>query len=76
MTQAATRTRTLVQALNEALDIAMARDPNVYMLGEDIGEMGGDFGVTRGLWAKYGTRACAIRRSPKLPSLARRLVRR
>lgn len=54
MTQATTRTRTFVQALNEALDIAMARDPNVYMLGEDIGEMGGDFGVTRGLWAKYG----------------------
>lgn len=54
MTQSATRTRTFVQALNEALDIAMARDPNVYMLGEDIGEMGGDFGVTRGLWAKYG----------------------
>jgi len=54
MTQTATRTRTFVQALNETLDLAMARDPNVYMLGEDIGEMGGDFGVTRGLWAKYG----------------------
>ena len=54
MTQTAARTRTFVQALNEALDIAMERDPNVYMLGEDIGEMGGDFGVTRGLWAKYG----------------------
>lgn len=54
MTQTATRTRTFVQALNEALDLAMERDPNVYMLGEDIGEMGGDFGVTRGLWAKYG----------------------
>lgn len=54
MTQTATRTRTFVQALNEALDLALARDPNVYMLGEDIGEMGGDFGVTRGLWAKYG----------------------
>jgi len=54
MTQTSARTRTFVQALNEALDIAMARDPNVYMLGEDIGEMGGDFGVTRGLWAKYG----------------------
>ena len=53
-TATATRTRTFVQALNEALDLAMARDPNVYMLGEDIGEMGGDFGVTRGLWAKYG----------------------
>ena len=54
MTQTATRTRTFVQALNEALDLALERDPNVYMLGEDIGEMGGDFGVTRGLWAKYG----------------------
>ena len=48
------RVRTYVQALNEALDIAMDRDPNVFLLGEDIGEMGGDFGVTRGLWTKYG----------------------
>lgn len=54
MTQAALRMRTFVQALNEALDLAMERDPNVYLIGEDIGEMGGDFGVTRGLWAKYG----------------------
>ncbi len=53
-TQATTRTRTFVQALNEALDISMERDASVYMLGEDIAEMGGDFGVTRGLWAKYG----------------------
>jgi pyruvate dehydrogenase E1 component beta subunit len=48
------RTRTYVQALNEALDLALGLDPNVYLLGEDIGEMGGDFGVTRGLWTKYG----------------------
>jgi pyruvate dehydrogenase E1 component beta subunit len=54
MTQTTTRTRTYVQALTEALDMTMERDPNVFMLGEDIGEMGGDFGVTRGLWAKYG----------------------
>ncbi len=54
MTQSPARTRTFVQALTEALDLALERDPNVYMLGEDIGEMGGDFGVTRGLWAKYG----------------------
>lgn len=54
MTQATLRMRTFVQALNEALDLAMERDPNVYLIGEDIGEMGGDFGVTRGLWAKYG----------------------
>ena len=51
MTQIPARTRTFVQALTEALDIALERDPNVYLLGEDIGEMGGDFGVTRGLWA-------------------------
>jgi len=54
MTQSTVRTRTFVQALNEALDTSMERNPSVYMLGEDIGEMGGDFGVTRGLWAKYG----------------------
>jgi pyruvate dehydrogenase E1 component beta subunit len=43
-----------VQALNDALDIMMAEDENVFLLGEDIGHMGGDFGVTRGLFAKYG----------------------
>lgn len=43
-----------VQALNDALDIMMAEDERVFLLGEDIGHMGGDFGVTRGLFAKYG----------------------
>jgi pyruvate/2-oxoglutarate/acetoin dehydrogenase E1 component len=46
--------RTMVQALNEALHQAMAAYPEVYCLGEDIGEMGGDFGVTRGLWQRFG----------------------
>ena len=46
--------RTMVQALNEALDQAMEAYPEVYCLGEDIGRMGGDFGVTRGLWQKFG----------------------
>lgn len=45
---------TMVQALNNALDIKMAEDERVYCLGEDIGWMGGDFGVTRGLFEKYG----------------------
>ena len=40
------RQRTYGQALNEALELALARDPNVFLLGEDIGAMGGDFGVT------------------------------
>ncbi len=50
----AVRTRTFVQALNEALDLTMAEDERVFLLGEDIGPMGGDFGVTRGLFNKYG----------------------
>lgn len=43
-----------VQALNDALDIKLAEDPAMFLLGEDIGHMGGDFGVTRGLFQKYG----------------------
>ncbi len=45
---------TIVQALNNALDLALAEDERVFLMGEDIGRMGGDFGVTKGLWAKYG----------------------
>jgi pyruvate dehydrogenase E1 component beta subunit len=54
------------QAVNEAIDQEMARDPSVIMMGEDIvggsgadGEMdawGGVLGVTKGLYAKYGDR--------------------
>ena len=45
-----------IQAVNKALDDAMALDPNVILLGEDIGdeEEGGVVGVTRGLSSKYG----------------------
>ncbi len=46
--------RTMVKALNEALDLGMEAFPEMFLIGEDIGEMGGDFGVTRKLWAKYG----------------------
>ncbi len=48
------KTVTFVQALNDALDLMMAENDRVFLLGEDIGRMGGDFGVTRGLWTKYG----------------------
>ena len=42
------------KAVNEALDEEMARDENVVLMGEDIGVYGGAFGVTRGLFEKYG----------------------
>lgn len=41
-------------ALNQALDEELARDPAVFLMGEDIGAYGGAFGVSRGLLAKYG----------------------
>ncbi|WP_078428281.1 alpha-ketoacid dehydrogenase subunit beta [Alkalihalobacterium alkalinitrilicum] len=41
-------------ALNHALDEEMARDKKVFLMGEDIGKAGGTFGITRGLYEKYG----------------------
>ena len=54
MTSTKPRKASIVKALNDALDLAMERDPEVFLIGESIGEMGGDFGVTRKLWDKYG----------------------
>jgi pyruvate/2-oxoglutarate/acetoin dehydrogenase E1 component len=44
------------QALNEALDEEMARDPDVFLMGEDIAIYGGAYGVTMDLLKKYGER--------------------
>ena len=51
---AKTRTMNLVTAVNEALDLALAADKRVLLLGEDIGRNGGVFRATEGLWKKYG----------------------
>ncbi len=45
---------TYLEAIREALDEELARDANVFLLGEDIGAYGGAFKVTEGLHAKYG----------------------
>ncbi len=42
------------KAVNEALDEELSRDSSVIMIGEDIGCYGGAFGVSKGLWEKYG----------------------
>lgn len=42
-------------AINQALDEEMERDERVFLLGQDIGASGGTFGLTRGLYDKYGT---------------------
>ena len=45
---------TYSQALREALTEEMERDPNVLLLGEDIGVYGGVFKVTAGLLERFG----------------------
>ena len=45
---------TYLEAIREALFEEMARDPNVFCMGEDIGAFGGAFKVTEGLLAKFG----------------------
>jgi acetoin:2,6-dichlorophenolindophenol oxidoreductase subunit beta len=41
-------------AVVEALDEELLRDDDVFLLGQDVGEMGGNFATTRGLFPKYG----------------------
>ena len=45
---------TYLEAIRQALIEEMERDPNVFILGEDIGAYGGEFKVTDGLLAKFG----------------------
>ncbi len=47
-------TMNMVQAINQTLDMKMAADDSVVLLGEDIGVDGGVFRVTEGLQKKYG----------------------
>ena len=42
------------EAIREAMDIALATDPRVILMGEDIGVYGGAFQVTGDLVDKYG----------------------
>jgi 2-oxoisovalerate dehydrogenase E1 component beta subunit len=44
----------MIQAINSALDVMMERDPNVIVMGEDVGFFGGVFRATAGLQAKFG----------------------
>lgn len=52
--QGATTRMNMIQAINSAMDVMMGRDPNVVVMGEDVGYFGGVFRATAGLQAKYG----------------------
>ena len=42
------------EAVRDALSTAMRRDSDVFIMGEDIAEMGGSMGVTQGMLAEFG----------------------
>ena len=46
--------RNVLEAINNALDEELSRDPNVVVLGLDVGKLGGVFRATSGLLEKYG----------------------
>ncbi|EGQ1305532.1 alpha-ketoacid dehydrogenase subunit beta [Staphylococcus pseudintermedius] len=43
-----------LEAIRQALDVALEKDAQTLILGEDVGKKGGVFGVTAGLQEKYG----------------------
>jgi 2-oxoisovalerate dehydrogenase E1 component len=52
--QAACREITMMKATHEALAEEMAKNPNIFVLGEGIGKRGGNFKTTEGLYDLYG----------------------
>lgn len=50
------RELTFFQALNEATDLCMSKDPNVYIMGLGVPDPKGIFGSTLGLQQKYGSK--------------------
>lgn len=42
------------EAINQALDEEMARDQNVFLIGEEVAEYNGAYKVSKGLLDKYG----------------------
>lgn len=45
---------TMIQAINQAMRLAMEQDPRVMVIGEDVGKNGGVFRATEGLFEMFG----------------------
>jgi 2-oxoisovalerate dehydrogenase E1 component beta subunit len=48
----------MIQAINSAHKVMMARDPDVVVFGEDVGYFGGVFRATEGLQREFGNTRC------------------
>jgi len=53
-TSASTRPTTYREALREAHREALAKDPRVFLMGEDVGMYGGSYAVSKGLLEEFG----------------------
>jgi pyruvate/2-oxoglutarate/acetoin dehydrogenase E1 component len=49
---------TLVEAVNDAFHVELERDPDVMVVGEDVGRAGGVFRATAGLRDRFGPERC------------------
>lgn len=64
------RQTTYREALREAHRDALARDPRVFLMGEDVGRYGGSFAVSLGLLEEFGPDGSATPRCPSRHSPA------
>jgi pyruvate dehydrogenase E1 component beta subunit len=48
----------MIEAINDAFHVELERDPNVMVLGEDVGRAGGVFRATVGLRERFGPDRC------------------
>ena len=48
------RTIQFREALNEAMSEEMRRDPNVFLMGEEVAEYDGAYKVSKGMLAEFG----------------------
>jgi pyruvate dehydrogenase E1 component beta subunit len=48
----------MIEAINEAFHVELARDENVMVMGEDVGRAGGVFRATAGLRERFGPNRC------------------
>ena len=47
---------TYLEAIGQAMMSEMEADPDVFLIGEDVGQFGGAFKVTKGFLEKFGPR--------------------
>ena len=68
---------TKLMALREAVNLAMSeemrKDENIFLMGEDVGIYGGDFGTSVGMLAEFGENVLEIHQFQRLLSLVQLL---